>query len=59
MKIKNVYRDKETLYLKLSRDVFVYSVICVLFTVIAVKDVIPCRRCFPETKIKRKNKRFL
>lgn len=56
-KIKRVYRDKETMYLKLSRECVVHSVICVLFIVIADKDVIPRRPCrFTETNNKRKNK---
>ena len=41
--------------LKLSRECVVHSVICVLFIVIAVKDVIPRRpRHFTEKNIERK-----
>ena len=50
-------RDKETTSFKLhvSRECIAHSVICVLFIVIAVKDVIPRRpRHFTETNIERK-----
>ena len=50
-------RDKETTSLKLhvSRECIAHSVICVLFIVIAVKDVIPRRpRHFTETNIEQK-----
>lgn len=59
MKIASVHRDKETMYLNLSRECVVHSVICVLYIVIGVKDVIPRRpRCFTETNIERKNKQL-
>ena len=58
MNIKNLHRCKKTMYLKLSREYVVYSVICVLFIVVAVTDVMPRRPgSFTETKIKRKNKK--
>ena len=50
----NVF-NRETRSLQLSRECIVHSVICVLFIVIAVKDVIPRRpRHFTETNIERK-----